>query len=96
MKKHRDGPFFLGVGFFRPHTPYVAPKHWFDLHPLESMRLPYAPDDDRTDLRRRPSPTTIGYGLRSLDEETLRRALQPTTRAFPLSMPRSAAPRGAR
>jgi uncharacterized sulfatase len=76
MKKHRDGPFFLGVGFFRPHTPYVAPKHWFDLHPLESMRLPYAPDDDRADLpaasfaHNNPVP---GYGL---DEETLRRALQ--------------------
>jgi len=76
LGEHRDEPFFLGVGFFRPHTPFVAPKRWFELHPLESMRLPYAPADDRGDLpaasfaHNNPVP---GYGL---DEETLRRALQ--------------------
>lgn len=75
LGEHRDEPFFLGVGFFRPHTPFVAPKRWFELHPLESMRLPYAPADDRGDLpaasfaHNNPVP---GYGL---DEETLRRAL---------------------
>ncbi|MDZ4686984.1 MAG: sulfatase-like hydrolase/transferase [Planctomycetaceae bacterium] len=39
----RDGPFFLGVGFFRPHTPYVAPKPWFALYPLGSLATPRAP-----------------------------------------------------
>ncbi|MFM9025942.1 MAG: sulfatase-like hydrolase/transferase [Planctomycetaceae bacterium] len=33
-------PFFLAVGFFRPHTPFVAPKPWFERHPLEGVRLP--------------------------------------------------------
>ena len=50
MAKKKDSPFFLAVGFFRPHTPYVAPKKYFDLYPLEEMRLPYAPGNDREDI----------------------------------------------
>jgi iduronate 2-sulfatase len=33
-------PFFLGVGFRRPHAPYAAPAKYFDLYPPESMPLP--------------------------------------------------------
>ncbi len=25
-------PWFFGVGFFKPHLPFAAPKRWFDLH----------------------------------------------------------------
>ncbi len=50
MEEFKDRPFFLGVGFFRPHTPYVAPKKYFDLYPLDQMRLPWAPKDDRDDI----------------------------------------------
>jgi uncharacterized sulfatase len=38
-------PFFLAVGFYRPHTPYVAPKPWFAKHPLDEVRLPEVPAD---------------------------------------------------
>jgi uncharacterized sulfatase len=38
-------PFFLAVGFYRPHTPYVAPKPWFAKHPLDTVRLPEVPAD---------------------------------------------------
>ncbi len=50
MEESRAKPFFLGVGFFRPHTPYVAPKKYFDMYPLERLRLPYAPPGDRDDI----------------------------------------------
>ncbi|MFO1092081.1 MAG: sulfatase [Planctomycetaceae bacterium] len=39
-------PFFLAVGFFRPHTPYVAPRHWFSQYPPELNRLPKLSEAD--------------------------------------------------
>lgn len=50
MRQKQDEPFFLGVGFFRPHTPFVAPKKYFQMYPLDEIRLPFAPADDRSDI----------------------------------------------
>ncbi len=35
-------PFFLGVGFRRPHAPFASPKKYFDLYPPDKMKLPHA------------------------------------------------------
>lgn len=37
LQAKKDQPFFLAVGFFRPHTPYVAPKPYFELYPRDKM-----------------------------------------------------------
>lgn len=50
IEKHRDEPFFLGVGFFRPHTPYVAPQKYFEWYPIQQLHLPEAPANDRDDI----------------------------------------------
>lgn len=37
--KDSDEPFFLGVGFSKPHLPFVAPKKYWDLYRREDMPL---------------------------------------------------------
>lgn len=43
MRENKDKPFFLAVGFYRPHTPYVAPKKYFEMYPISSIKLPSVP-----------------------------------------------------
>lgn len=40
LEQKREQPFFIGVGFRRPHAAWVAPKKYFDLYPLASLQLP--------------------------------------------------------
>ena len=45
-----DKPFFMSVGFFRPHVPLYAPSEWFDLYDVERIELPDNPVSDLDDL----------------------------------------------
>ncbi len=35
----RDKPFFLGVGYYRPHLPFNVPKKYWDLYDRDSLEL---------------------------------------------------------
>ena len=50
LKGMENSPFWLGVGFYRPHVPQYAPQKWFDLYPLETLQLPAVVDHDLDDL----------------------------------------------
>ena len=45
LKEHADEPFFLAVGFYRPHTPFVAPKRYFERYPTDEIELARVPAD---------------------------------------------------
>ena len=38
--KDKDQPFFLAVGFFKPHLPFIAPQKYWDLYDHEDIHLP--------------------------------------------------------
>ena len=50
LSRKSDKPFFLGVGFVRPHVPFYAPQKWLDLFPLEKIKLPPVLMDDLSDV----------------------------------------------
>ncbi len=49
-EKSKEEPFFLAVGFNKPHVPLYATQQWFDLYPENDILLPAAPEGDRADV----------------------------------------------
>jgi iduronate 2-sulfatase len=50
LTKHQDEPFFLAVGFVRPHYPMVAPRQYFKPYPWQELPLPEEREDDLDDI----------------------------------------------
>ena len=82
LRELKGKPFFLGVGFIKPHLPFVAPKKYFDLYDPAKLTLtdtPNPPKDGPTiarhssfELRTRTRVPTTG----PIDEATSRELLR--------------------
>ncbi len=44
IKQKKEEPFFLALGLHKPHDPFIAPKKYFDMYPLEICTPPALPD----------------------------------------------------
>ncbi|MEM7601773.1 MAG: sulfatase [Verrucomicrobiota bacterium] len=80
LKDHpSDGqPFFLAVGFWRPHLPFVAPRKYWDLYDPDTIPMPEPPEAPTgvPEIAMHPSREIRGYGLtptdRPLNEKEIR------------------------
>lgn len=51
LKEHpSEIPFFMGIGYLRPHVPLHVPQKWFDLYPLKELQLPPYLENDFDDI----------------------------------------------
>ena len=63
-KKKNGQPFFLGVGFIRPHTPLHVSQRYFDMYPLDELELPTIKPGDADDTHYREIFNPNQKGLR--------------------------------
>lgn len=70
-QKGSSQPFFLAVGFWRPHLPFVAPKKYWDLYDAGDIPLPLAPyrPEGAPEIAMHPSKEIHGYGLVPQDRD---------------------------
>lgn len=60
LGKEYGQPFFLGVGFIRPHVPWYVPPEWLELYAHDSITLPPYRSDDLDDV------PTVGHRINDL------------------------------
>lgn len=69
----QDNPFFISLGFHRPHTPLVVPQKYFDLFPIETVEIPNINFNDVDDTK---------LGENSINESRGRKAYRWLTESY--------------
>ena len=70
-RKDAGKPFFLAVGFVRPHFPMVQPKKFFDMYPQDKMEIPPLIEGDLDDIPL-AGRGADGKGLNQMEESRRR------------------------
>jgi iduronate 2-sulfatase len=50
LKETHEKPFFLAVGFARPHVPYTAPRKYFEMYDRAKLKIPDVPEHEFSDI----------------------------------------------
>ncbi|MEZ6130952.1 MAG: sulfatase [Planctomycetaceae bacterium] len=69
-------PFFLAVGLYRPHTPYVAPKKYFDMYPRNRIAVPQVPQNYLNTIPAPAKKSLTRKVQNNLDDDVARQAIQ--------------------
>jgi iduronate 2-sulfatase len=74
LEQNKDKQFFLAVGLFLPHVPWIAPKKYFEDHPLENVKMPAEPADIRKNVP--AAAFTVNPPNYGISEENCRRGIR--------------------
>ena len=76
LEENRDKPFFISVGFHKPHDPFFAPKEYFHRYPIDEVELAVIPED-RVLFSRHALPKSYDFSKFSeQDRREFKRAYQ--------------------
>jgi arylsulfatase A-like enzyme len=70
LRKKHDRPFFLACGLHKPHLAWEVPQKYFDMYPLDQIKLPPVKEDDLKDI----PPAGVKMALRSGDHQKITEA----------------------
>lgn len=68
-------PFFLGVGFYKPHLPFIAPKKYFDLYDVSKIEVPPHPQDYLDTIPVPAQKTIHAHDSLALSDQTIRESV---------------------
>ena len=74
QRADKPEPFFLAVGFVRPHFPFVSTHRTISLYRADQLAVPGSPEDDHTDM----PAQSIGT-VKEFDNEPIQRLRRGTT-----------------
>lgn len=49
MIEHKNEPFFIAAGFYKPHCPWITPKKYFDMYKPDQISLPEITEETQKD-----------------------------------------------
>jgi len=67
LQKKHDQPLFLAVGVHKPHMPWNVPRKYYDMFPLESIKVPPYLENDLDDL----PPSGLKFAHPQTDHEPM-------------------------
>jgi iduronate 2-sulfatase len=72
LEEHKDKPFFIAAGFYKPHCPWITPSKYFDIYNLASIQLPKEPADYLKDVPKPALASTTPWPWFGVTEDKAR------------------------
>ncbi|MBI3881633.1 MAG: sulfatase [Verrucomicrobia bacterium] len=76
LDEHHDKPFFIACGFYKPHTPYVSPAKFFDLYPMDKIKVAVGPEEHLKDVPKAALTSTTPWPWFGVTEPQAREVKQ--------------------